>query len=249
MLSETFANTRFLIQYSGTLTLTNAHIHAAKEGLRHRRLDSSSMSFNNTGDLFGVVYQHAYPTIYSIREQNPLAVLTGDYTPQGERVQRREDTYSTACTTKHCSFQGDYLATGSDDFRGYVWKVPPRRTMMDRRRVMSREEMDEGGFATANGYPYDVRSGKFGVFFFLSEQCVLLSTHTSFSFLVWCICICIGQHSTRNYLPACADRQTGIQTRRSRKHSQFGHDTPFTPPHRYFGCGEVCQSTHSYAVF
>ncbi|EOQ99354.1 DDB1- and CUL4-associated factor 5 [Wallemia ichthyophaga EXF-994] len=153
-----FVRSVAVMQYSGTLTLTNAHIHAAKEGLRHRRLDSSSMSFNNTGDLFGVVYQHAYPTIYSIREQNPLAVLTGDYTPQGERVQRREDTYSTACTTKHCSFQGDYLATGSDDFRGYVWKVPPRTTMMDRRRVMSREEMDEGGFATANGYAYDVRS-------------------------------------------------------------------------------------------
>lgn len=83
-------------KYNAQLTNT----HASKRV----KLDSSSISFNNTGDLFGVIYQHSFPTIYSLNKSDPLAVLTGDYLPYGARVSPGERTYSTSCTTK----VGDY---------------------------------------------------------------------------------------------------------------------------------------------
>lgn len=82
----------YALKYNATLT--------SKDTSKRIRLDSSSISFNNTGDLFGVIYQHSYPTIYSIKEVNPLAILTGDYTPEGVKVQPNGRTYSTTCTTK-----------------------------------------------------------------------------------------------------------------------------------------------------
>ncbi|TIB85311.1 WD40 repeat-like protein [Wallemia mellicola] len=133
---DPFVDDMSVMQYNAQLTNT----HASKRV----KLDSSSISFNNTGDLFGVIYQHSFPTIYSLNKSDPLAVLTGDYLPYGARVSPGERPYSTSCTTKHCSFEGDYFATGSDDFRGYVWKIPPVSRLLEGRREVSNESLLEG---------------------------------------------------------------------------------------------------------
>ncbi|KAG8857335.1 hypothetical protein FRB96_005822 [Tulasnella sp. 330] len=55
---------------------------------------------------------------------------------------------------KHGSFSGSFYTTGSDDFRAYIWKIPPTAYLLDRRRQMSIEEWKEGqgGSAVVVGY-------------------------------------------------------------------------------------------------
>ena len=49
---------------------------------------------------------------------------------------------------KHGSFGGpgletdDLYASGSDDFRGYVWKIPPLSVLEEQRKVFSINEWD-----------------------------------------------------------------------------------------------------------
>jgi hypothetical protein len=49
---------------------------------------------------------------------------------------------------KHGSFGGpgletdDLYASGSDDFRGYVWKIPPLSVLKDQRKVFSVNEWE-----------------------------------------------------------------------------------------------------------
>ena len=50
-------------------------------------------------------------------------------------------------TIKHGGFGGaletDYLyAAGSDDFRGYVWKIPPLSVLEEQRKVFSADEWE-----------------------------------------------------------------------------------------------------------
>jgi DDB1- and CUL4-associated factor 5 len=95
--------------------------------------------------------------VYSISDPYPIAVCTATHLPSGEKIGPNERTYANGCTIKHVSFGGppsvspsnfssdltpstntdQYLATGSDDFRGYVWRIPPTSYLMENRKEIS----------------------------------------------------------------------------------------------------------------
>lgn len=86
--------------------------------------------------------QNSYPTIYATADEQPVAICTGTNDVAGEPVPSGVPTYANCCTIKvrgsspmivvfdclqHGTFGGPgdaYYATGSDDFRGYAWKIP-----------------------------------------------------------------------------------------------------------------------------
>ncbi|EPQ54415.1 WD40 repeat-like protein, partial [Gloeophyllum trabeum ATCC 11539] len=74
--------------------------------------------------------QHYLPTMYSVTDENPIAICSSTVTPEQQRTTPDTRTYENSCTIKHASFgnmgtRGDnYYATGSDDFRAYAWKIP-----------------------------------------------------------------------------------------------------------------------------
>jgi len=73
-------------------------------------------------------------------------VCSGRCRPDGTPVPPRERTYSSRATIKHVSFGGPgldsdiYLSTGSDDFRGYVWKLPPTADLLERRTIIEDDD-------------------------------------------------------------------------------------------------------------
>ncbi|KAM6494060.1 WD40-repeat-containing domain protein [Amanita muscaria] len=100
---------------------------------------------------------HYYPTVYSLSDPNPVAVLTAKQLPNGNFVPPTEKTYSNSCTMKHGSFGGfgletdDLYVAGSDDFRAYVWKLPPVPELLEQRQIISEHDWAsdpwEGGVA------------------------------------------------------------------------------------------------------
>ena len=56
--------------------------------------------------------------------------------------------YTKLIAIKHGSFGGpgletdDLYASGSDDFRGYVWKIPPLSVLKEQRKAFSVNEWD-----------------------------------------------------------------------------------------------------------
>ncbi|KZT27461.1 WD40 repeat-like protein [Neolentinus lepideus HHB14362 ss-1] len=96
------------------------------------RPDISSITFDRSGMKLGVLFLHHLPTIYSITDENPLAICSSRRLPVEGPAQPSSSAgmYFNSCTIKHASFGGlglqddSYYATGSDDFRAYVWKIP-----------------------------------------------------------------------------------------------------------------------------
>ncbi|KAF9242646.1 WD40 repeat-like protein [Melanogaster broomeanus] len=108
--------------------------------------ESSSIIFDRDGSKLAVTMLHWFPTIYGLSDPNPLAVLTGHNHPDGTPVPPGERTYSNSCTMKSGAFGGPgmnedllYVA-GSDDFRGYVWKLPELSVLSGLRREIKVDE-------------------------------------------------------------------------------------------------------------
>ncbi|KAG6834447.1 hypothetical protein H0H93_009570, partial [Arthromyces matolae] len=86
------------------------------------------------------------PTIYGLSDPIPLAVVSGKNHPDGTPVVPPERAYSNSCTIKNGAFgnfgmEGDeFYTAGSEDFRGYVWKVPTVQELVDRRNEISAED-------------------------------------------------------------------------------------------------------------
>lgn len=84
--------------------------------------------------------------MYATSDPYPIAVCSGRCRPNGTPVPPEERTYSSRATIKHISFGGPgldsdiYLSTGSDDFRGYVWKLPPTAELLDRRTIIEDDD-------------------------------------------------------------------------------------------------------------
>lgn len=82
-------------------------------------------------------------------------MCSGRCRPDGTPVLPRERSYSSRATIKHISFGGPgldsdiYLSTGSDDFRGYVWKLPPTADLLERRTIF---EDDDAPFDPPEGF-------------------------------------------------------------------------------------------------
>ncbi|EJD41239.1 hypothetical protein AURDEDRAFT_169627 [Auricularia subglabra TFB-10046 SS5] len=101
--------------------------------------EASSVVFDSTGEKFAVIFQSYYPTIYALSDEYPFAVCTGKNDLNGVPLMAGSRTYANCCTMKHGSFGGPgdaYFATGSDDFRGYVWRIPDPTECLASRREM-----------------------------------------------------------------------------------------------------------------
>ncbi|KAK7022106.1 WD40 repeat-like protein [Favolaschia claudopus] len=110
----------------------------------------SSLVFNGQGTQLSVAMLNFNPTIYNIHDSDPVAVCSAGSLPDGSPIPPGERTYANACTMKHGGFGGPgldrdtlYLA-GSDDFRAYVWALPPPETLAARRKVLSYAEWRAG---------------------------------------------------------------------------------------------------------
>ncbi|KAG6329968.1 hypothetical protein ID866_9122 [Astraeus odoratus] len=108
--------------------------------------ESSSITFDREGTRLAVTMLHWYPTIYTLSDPHPLAICTGRNNPNGTPVAAGERTYSNSCTMKSGVFGSpgmseDVLyAAGSDDFRGYVWRIPEVNVLLGLRQEITSEE-------------------------------------------------------------------------------------------------------------
>ncbi|KAG1748555.1 hypothetical protein EDB19DRAFT_1682358 [Suillus lakei] len=93
--------------------------------------ESSSLTFDRDGSKLAVTFLHYFPTIYALSDPHPLAICTGRNAPDRTPIPPSQRTYTNSCTMKSGAFGGpgmdedDMYGAGSDDFRAYVWKIPP----------------------------------------------------------------------------------------------------------------------------
>ncbi|KAF5382441.1 hypothetical protein D9615_002712 [Tricholomella constricta] len=108
--------------------------------------EASSVVFDREGAKLAVTMLHYLPTIYGLSDPNPLAVCSGKYLPDGTPTSPPERGYSNSCTIKHGAFGGigldddEFYSAGSEDFRGYVWRIPSLSELADRRVEISADD-------------------------------------------------------------------------------------------------------------
>ncbi|KAJ3731186.1 WD40 repeat-like protein [Lentinula guzmanii] len=106
--------------------------------------EPSSLAFDQEGQKLAVTSLHYYPTIYTLSDPYPIAICTGNAV---ERLPGQR-TYSNSCTMKHGCFgraspsisDVDYYCGGSDDFCGYLWKIPSVERLIAQREEISVSE-------------------------------------------------------------------------------------------------------------
>ncbi|KAG9031626.1 hypothetical protein FRB95_002493 [Tulasnella sp. JGI-2019a] len=118
--------------------------------------EASSVVFDERGTRFVVTFLGHVPTLYSLDDPDPIATFSGACAPDGSEVPTTERSYANASTMKHGSFGGDHYAAGSDDFRGYIWKVPPTAYLLDRRRKMTEDEWSAGEGCSTGSIGYSL---------------------------------------------------------------------------------------------
>ncbi|KAF7314675.1 WD40 repeat-like protein [Mycena kentingensis (nom. inval.)] len=122
--------------------------------------EASSVTFNRQGTHLAVTMLNWSPTIYPLNDPNPVAVCSAPNRPDGTPVPASERTYGNCCTIKHGSFGGPGLdedtlyAAGSDDFRVYIWSIPPKRALEANQRIFSPDADD----TTTVAYTSDLTS-------------------------------------------------------------------------------------------
>lgn len=128
--------------------------------------EPSSVVFDRDGNKLAVTLLHYYPTIYALSDPNPVAVLTGNQLPNSSFVTPKVRTYSNSCTMKHGSFGGPGLETdnlyvgGSDDFRAYVWKIPPMNELLGQRQFVPPQDWESGSHSGAVAFTRGRRDDK-----------------------------------------------------------------------------------------
>ncbi|KAF8967182.1 WD40 repeat-like protein [Flammula alnicola] len=138
-----------------------------KSALRLSNPESSSVTFDREGTKLAVTFLHYLPTIYALSDPNPVAVLSGQNLPDGTSNPPRQRTYTNSCTMKHGAFGGPGLDTdnmyagGSDDFRAYIWKIPPLAQLTAQRKELSGNEWDTYGTASTIGFTEGRQAPKF----------------------------------------------------------------------------------------
>jgi len=76
--------------------------------------DAASATFNSKGTQLVASVKKSYPILYSTHQQEPLCIFQHPH-------------FRNLCTLKSCSFAGideEYVASGSDDFKIYIWSIP-----------------------------------------------------------------------------------------------------------------------------
>ncbi|EPS96551.1 hypothetical protein FOMPIDRAFT_1032367 [Fomitopsis schrenkii] len=118
-----------------------------KPTMRHlSNPELSSVTFDSTGTKLAATMALFGPTIYKTSDPYPIAVCAATTLPDGSPIPEGERTYANSCTIKHGSFGGGgllddpYYCAGSDDFRAYMWKLPPLAELALRRREVSMDD-------------------------------------------------------------------------------------------------------------
>ncbi|KAJ6584005.1 WD40 repeat-like protein [Mycena vulgaris] len=115
--------------------------------------ETGGISFNRHGTQLGVTMLHYFPTIYALADPDPVAVCSAPNLPDGAPIPSGEGYRNSCSTMKQGSFGGPGLdadtlyATGSDDFRAYIWALPPPAELEARRTVISYADWDAGAHA------------------------------------------------------------------------------------------------------
>ncbi|KAG8959868.1 hypothetical protein FRC00_001179 [Tulasnella sp. 408] len=95
------------------------------------------------------------PTIYTLDDPYPLAICGSATLPDGSPLPEGQSGYKTGVTMKHGSFRSNggttYYTAGSEDFRAYIWKVPPAQQLKEQRRPMTTEEWLSGRSGETSG--------------------------------------------------------------------------------------------------
>ncbi|KAL0960803.1 hypothetical protein HGRIS_005819 [Hohenbuehelia grisea] len=135
---------------SGIVQIYNTKL--SKRGVNHiSNPEATSVTFDSTGNKLAVTLMHYLPTIYSLSDPNPIATCSGKYLPDGQVVPVGQRTFSDSCTMKHGSFgslgadEGQFYTHGSDDFRGYLWRLPVTPKLQGCRQEFSADEWEAGG--------------------------------------------------------------------------------------------------------
>ncbi|KAJ7069459.1 WD40 repeat-like protein [Mycena amicta] len=119
--------------------------------------EASSIVFNRQGTQLAVTMLNYFPTIYGLRDPDPIAVCSAPNLPNGTPVPMGARTYGNCSTIKHGAFGGPSLdedvlyIAGSDDFRAYAWSLPSPAVLEARRTILTHDEWtaDEDGGAVA----------------------------------------------------------------------------------------------------
>jgi WD repeat-containing protein 22 len=81
--------------------------------------DASAACFNSSGTHLVCTIRKSTPMLFKVNEKEPIALLSNSQ-------------YKNVCTMKAAIFGGpfdEYILSGSDDFRIYIWKVPSSEEM------------------------------------------------------------------------------------------------------------------------
>ncbi|KIM43179.1 hypothetical protein M413DRAFT_18290 [Hebeloma cylindrosporum] len=129
--------------------------------------DASSFTFDREGTKLAVTFLNYLPAIYSLSDPNPIAVLSGQNLPDGSPIPPKQRTYKNSCTMKHGSFGGpaqdvdDMYAGGSDDFRGYVWRIPSVSQLTAVRNEISASEWETREMGSSVAFSEGRKESKF----------------------------------------------------------------------------------------
>ncbi|OAX44356.1 hypothetical protein K503DRAFT_450865 [Rhizopogon vinicolor AM-OR11-026] len=109
--------------------------------------ESSSLTFDRDGSKLAVTFLHYLPTIYALSNPHPLAICTGRNAPNGSPIPPSERTYAHSFSTiRSGTFGGpgmdedDMYGAGSDDFRGYLWKIPSLISLQGLRKEITADD-------------------------------------------------------------------------------------------------------------
>ncbi|SPO47154.1 uncharacterized protein PSANT_04841 [Moesziomyces antarcticus] len=132
--------------------------NSCSRGLIAAAAETNSICFDPSGRFLASSVSRYRPTIYAINDPDPLATLESsiveDHVPPhsfrhagvAPGTPAAPKKLSSCCTIKHGSFgleqqTGDlHYAIGSDDFRAYIFRIPPVEDLKLRREFVSRKE-------------------------------------------------------------------------------------------------------------
>lgn len=119
-------------------------------GLAMARPDPTGAQFDPSGRFLVTDMSLFHPTLYAVDNPMPLATMssvavhphTNPCIKPDTTVYRPNPGYRNSCTVKRGSFGFEaqagalYYTAGSDDFRGYGWRIPRIQDMLDARASM-----------------------------------------------------------------------------------------------------------------
>lgn len=138
---ETINQSDAVIEYASVLQ----NYQPNKKGLLSTKAEVLSLAWSPDGKMLSTNVSLFKPTLYAVGDPLPLAVLsTTSLTPHlgtsaNDEIMPESGGYHSGCTIKHGSFarwdDDLFYATGSDDFRGYGWKIPEIETLKEMREI------------------------------------------------------------------------------------------------------------------